>query len=58
MAAPVFSSVNEFNVKTDKWELCEEKFNFFLLANGVKDDAKKPMLLATVGMTALGYLHV
>ena len=57
MAAPVFGSVNEFNVKTDKWELWEEKFNFFLLANGVKDDAKTLMLLATVGMTALGYLH-
>ena len=34
-----------------------KKFKFFLLANGVKDDATKPMLLATVEMTALGYLH-
>ena len=57
MAAPVFGSVEAFNVKTDKWELWEEKFKFFLLANGVKDDTKKPLLLATVGMTALGYLH-
>ena len=57
MAACVFGSVEAFNVKTDKWELWEEKFKFFLLANSIKDDAKKPMLLATVGMTALGYLH-
>ena len=57
MAACVFGSVEAFNVKSDKWELWEEKYKFFLLANGVKDDAKKPMLLATVGMTALGYLH-
>ena len=57
MAACVVGSVEAFNVKTDKWELWEEKLNFFLLANGVKDDAKKPMLLATVGMTALGYFY-
>ena len=53
MAACVFGFVEAFNVKTDKWELWEEIFKVFLLANGVKDDAKKPMLLATVGMTAL-----
>ena len=57
MAACVVGSFEAFNVKSDQWELWEEKFKFFLLAIGVKDDAKKPMLLATVSMTALGYLH-
>ena len=28
-----------------------------MLSNGVKDDSNKPMLLATVGMTSLRYLH-
>ena len=57
MAACVFGNVEAFNLNTDKWELWEEMFKFFLHANGVKDDAKKPMLLVTIGMTALGYLH-
>ena len=54
---PVFGAIGEFDPKKDKYELWEEKFKFFLLANGVKDELKKPMLLSTVGMAALGYLH-
>ena len=60
MSAPsrVFGSVEPFDSRRDKWSLWEEKLKFFLLANGVTSDAqKKAMLLASVGMAALGYVH-
>ena len=54
----VFGSVESFDARRDKWSLWEEKLKFFFLANGVTDDAqRKAMLLASVGMTALGYVH-
>ena len=53
----MFGSISEFDPKTDKYELWEEKFKFFLLVNGLKDYAKKPYLLSMVGMTGLGYYY-
>lgn len=54
----VFGSVESFDAPRDKWSLWEEKLKFFLIANGVTDDAqKKAMLLASIGITGLGYVH-
>lgn len=63
MAAPpppsrVFGSIEPFDPRRDKWTLWEEKLQFFLLANSVIDEGQqKAMLLASIGMAALGYVH-
>ena len=54
----VFGNVEPFDARRDKWSIWEQKLKFFLLANGVTtEEQKKAMLLACVGMTALGYVH-
>ena len=42
-------SPGEFEPSTDDWRLYAQRFDHFLLANGVTDDSKRHLLLALIG---------
>ena len=50
MAAKLVSTISEFDMQTDDWVEYNDRFDMFLLANGVEgDDIKRAVFLSTIG---------
>lgn len=58
MAARIVSSMSEFNMGEDDWVEYSERFDMYLLANGVVDDnIKRAVFLSTIGSAAYKLLR-